>query len=51
MEMHIFRVQIGEWAFIRAWAFSRDFTVYKVFAAMKSHNKAYACLPSDIFAH
>ena len=24
----IFRVQIGGWAFIRAWAFIRDFTVH-----------------------
>ena len=26
-KMVIFRVQIGRWAFIRAWAFIRDFTV------------------------
>ena len=26
--MVIFRVQIGGWAFIRAWAFIRDFMVY-----------------------
>ena len=27
-KMNIFRVQIGGWAFNRAWAFIRDFTVY-----------------------
>ena len=26
-KMVIFRVQIGGWAFIRAWTFIRDFTV------------------------
>ena len=26
--MVIFRVQIGGWAFIRAWTFIRDFMVY-----------------------
>ena len=28
--MDIFRVQVGGWAFIRAWAFIRDFTVYHI---------------------